>query len=89
MGGDQILEQFDTSSSRILEYLWHRSGQNRGRLHDAGFGVCMKTGNGGWADGRGPNFGAVLTPQIHGSLSIFGSGAGKVVVVLRDRGASA
>ena len=37
-------------------------------------------------DGLGPDFGTVLIPQIHGSLSIFGSGAGKVVDVLHDRG---
>ena len=57
----------------MLECLWLRSEQSRGRLHDGGLV---------W----GPDFGAVLTPQIHGSLSIFGSGAGKVVDVLHDRG---
>ena len=52
----------------MLECLWLRSEQSRGRLHDGGLV---------W----GPDFGAVLTPQIHGSLSVFGSGASKVVDV--------
>ena len=37
-------------------------------------------------DGLGPDFGAILIPQIHGSLSIFGSGAGKVVDVFMTGG---
>ena len=57
---------FEPLNSCFLEYIWLRSGQSRGRLHDGGLA---------W----GPDFGAVLTPQIHGSFIVFGSGAGKVV----------